>query len=323
MYKGKSLAAVVPAYNEATQIGAVIATMPDYVDFIVIVDDCSRDRTREIVLEFAAKDPRVILVPHTVNQGVGGAIATGYKWARDKKMDLATVLAGDGQMDPADLPRLLEPVVTDRCDYTKGNKLLFPNAWNDVPTVRFLGNVALTFLTKIASGYWHVTDSQHGYTVCNGRVLRRIDWDRMYKRYGMPNDLLVRLNIEDFRVQDVPVAPRYNIGEQSKLQPTRVAPRIAKLLTRLFLWRMKEKYIIRNFHPLVLFYLLATICLTGALILSFRVGTAAIVADHVPPLSFLTLLFLLATAFQSAAFAMWFDMQMNSPLKGTIAYEDD
>ncbi len=256
MYRNKSVAAVVPSYNEESQIARVIETMPVFVDHIVIVNDASRDRTAAVVEDGRKRDGRVVLINHEVNQGVGGAIATGYKWARDRGVDVAVVMAGDGQMAPEDLPNLLDPVVSGEVDYSKGNRLFTGEAFKEIPKIRYFGNAALSFLTKIASGYWHIADSQTGYTAINKQALQTIDWDRMYKRYGQPNDLLVRLNIYRFKVRDVPIKPVYNVGEISRLKIRKVLFTISWLLVKLFLWRMREKYIIRDFHPLIFFYML-------------------------------------------------------------------
>ena len=198
----------------------------------------------------------MVLLEHKTNQGVGGAIATGYKWCRDHEMDVAVVMAGDAQMNPDDLSALLEPVVKDDVDYAKGNRLITGNAWKLIPKVRYLGNSAMSLLTKIASGYWHVADSQSGYTAINSRALETIDWGQMYKRYGQPNDLLVRLNVHNFRVCDVPVTPVYNIGEVSGFNPLWMIPKLSCLLCKLFFYRMWQKYVIRDFHPLGFIYLL-------------------------------------------------------------------
>jgi glycosyltransferase involved in cell wall biosynthesis len=158
---GHVLAVVIPAFNEETLIAATIAGIPDYVDQIVVIDDCSDDRTADCVQQLAAEEPRrITLICHSLNQGVGAAIATGYKWCRDNDVDVAVVMAGDNQMDPADLPAVLSPILRDEADYTKGNRLFTGDAWNQIPRVRYLGNAMMSFLTKIASGYWHVADSQ-------------------------------------------------------------------------------------------------------------------------------------------------------------------
>ncbi|MFH0925910.1 MAG: glycosyltransferase family 2 protein [bacterium] len=180
MYKNKSVCVVIPAYNEATQIGKVIETMPDYVDKLVIIDDKSKDETPEVVKRYLKDDShnnrqRIVLIQHEINQGVGGAIATGHKWARDHDFDLAVVMAGDGQMDPSVLPLLLDPVVEDKTDYSKGNRLFTGEAYRKIPKVRYFGNGFLSLFTKIASGYWHIADSQSGYTVINKKALRAIE----------------------------------------------------------------------------------------------------------------------------------------------------
>jgi glycosyltransferase involved in cell wall biosynthesis len=176
MYGDCKIAVVVPAYNEEILISRVIETMPDYVDWIVVVDDDSQDGTAGAVRRYLSdQGKRLQLIQHETNQGVGGAIATGYKWCRDHEADVAVVMAGDAQMDPADLPALLDPVVTDKVDYTKGNRLFTGDAWNQIPRVRYLGNSGMSLLTKIASGYWHVADSQCGYTAINLKALKTID----------------------------------------------------------------------------------------------------------------------------------------------------
>jgi len=310
-----TIAVVVPAYNEETQITKVVSSMPAYVDHIVIVNDASRDRTAEVVEQLARGDTRVVLINHEVNQGVGGAIATGYKWARDHQVDVAVVMAGDAQMDPKDLPLIIGPVVRGEVDYAKANRLVSGRAFQMIPKVRYFGNSALSLLTKIASGYWHVADSQTGYTAINARALRLIDWDRMYKRYGQPNDLLVKLNVYDLRVRDVPVEPVYNVGEKSGIRIHKVLFTIGWLLVKLFLWRMKEKYIIRDFHPLIFFYLLGG--LLGAASVGFLVRLFWIwgTQGYVPEITAIAFVFCAVSALQSLFFAMWFDMEKNKDLK--------
>lgn len=314
-YKNHTLAAVVPAYCEETQIGRVIETMPDIVDYIVIVDDGSPDKTSEVVKRHMQTDERVILLIHENNQGVGGAIASGYAWARDNDIDMAVVMAGDAQMDPADLPTLLDPIVEDGVNYSKGNRLIYPRARELVPGVRWFGNSVLSLLTKIASGYWHIADSQTGYTVVDKAVLKRIDWTKMYKRYGQPNDLLIKLNVEGFRVRDVPIKPVYNVGEQSGIKVSRVIFTISRILLRGFFWRLNEKYIVRDFHPLVLFYGMGALFLLLAVLFFLRVLLIWAGAGEAPMLSSMATLFLSSMGLQSIFFAMWFDMESNRDLR--------
>jgi glycosyltransferase involved in cell wall biosynthesis len=315
MYKENKIAIVVPSYNEETQIEQVIKTMPSFVDHIVIVDDCSPDRTSEVVESLMEEYPQVLLLKHEVNQGVGGAIATGYKWARDNDIDAAVVMAGDGQMHPKDLPAILDPVVEGEVDYSKGNRLFTGEAYQKIPKVRYFGNSILSLLTKIASGYWHVADSQTGYTAINKKALHTIKWDKMYKRYGQPNDLLTRLNLYNFRVRDVPIEPVYNVGEKSGIKVRKVLFSISWLVLKLFFWRLKEKYIIRDFHPLVLFYLtgillvMAGACF-GGYVIWYRLFIGSVL-DNTP----LFTIFLTIFGWQFILFAMWFDMEYNKDLK--------
>jgi len=315
MYNDKTVCVVVPAYNEEKLIGRVIETMPDYIDRIVIVDDQSTDKTAETARRYAESDKRIVLIEHEVNQGVGGAIATGYKWARDNKIFATAVMAGDAQMDPDDLPNLLEPVVTGEVDYAKGNRLFTGNAWQIIPKVRYLGNSYLSLLTKIASGYWHVADSQTGYTVICLRALEMLDLDAIYKRYGMPNDLLVKLNIYNFKVRDIPVKPVYNIGEQSHIKVRKVMITLSWLLLKDFLYRLKEKYIIRDFHPLIFFYGFGCFFAIATVLLFVRLFWLWFSTGHIPPINALAAMFSFMSTAQFTLFAMWFDMESNKDLK--------
>jgi len=315
MYKNKSICIVIPAHNEATQVGTVIDTMPDFVDRIVIVDDVSNDNTAEVVRQYQQSNDKIILLQHEKNQGCGGSLSTGYKWARDNDYDVAVRMDGDAQMAPEDLPALLDPVVEDRADYSKGNRLFTGEAYRKIPKVRYFGNAFLSLLTKIASGYWHVADFQSGYTAINKKALQTIDWDKMYKRFGQPNDLLVRLNVYDFRVTDVPVEPVYNVGEKSGMNIFKAIFTIGWLLFRMFFWRMKEKYIIRDFHPLIFFYLLGAIFGFITVALSIRLFWFWYTFGHIPSINALAAMFAFMSASLFTLFAMWFDMEANKDLK--------
>jgi len=317
MLENKTVAVVVPCYNEETQIDAVIATMPDFVDCIIVVDDASTDATAAVVrrrMEADGDRREVVLLPHEKNRGVGAAIATGYKEAVRRRIDVTAVMAGDGQMDPGELHLLVGPVTRGEADYAKVNRLFYRGAWGTTPRHRYLGNAFLSLLTKIASGYWHVADSQTGYTAISLAALDLLDLDALYPRYGYPNDLLVRLNVYDMRVADVHLRPVYNVGERSKMRAWKVVPTMSWLILKRFCWRMKEKYVIHDFHPLVLFYLAAL--LMGALGVGFfgrllwywgRYGA-------IPPINALVWVFCVASALQFGLFAMWFDMETNRHL---------
>ena len=316
MFKNKRVCVVIPAFNEETQIRRTIETIPDFVDDIIVVDDCSQDSTADIVKMFATNNNRIILIRHEKNQGCGGAMATGYKWARDNDIDIAVRMDADGQMDPVDMPDLLDPVVENRTDYTKGNRLVTGEAWKKIPHVRYLGNSALTFMTKIASGYWYVTDSQTGYTALNKKALHMLPLEDIYPRYGMPNDLLVTLNIYNMRVMDVPIIPVYGIGEKSGIKLRKIIFSLTFLLMKLFVRRMVQKYIIRDFHPLILFYLFGILMLLLDAAFSVRLFIKWYIQGFVPQTTFIAVLFCSTLGVQSLLFAMLFDMEANRELKG-------
>jgi glycosyltransferase involved in cell wall biosynthesis len=315
MFEGKSVAVVIPAYNEELLIEKVVRSMPDFVDHIVVVDDCSIDGTVEVVESLMGEEPRLTLLKHEQNQGVGGAIATGYKWARDWCVEVTAVMAADFQMDPDDLPRIVGPVCRSECDYTKGNRLFRGESWDMIPRYRYIGNSFLSLFTKIASGYWHIADSQSGYTAVSLAALQRIDLDHIYPRYGMPNDLLIKLNIGHFRVRDVSIRPVYNVGERSGIKVRKVLFTIPFLLFKGFWRRLFEKYVVRDFHPLLFFYLMGMILTPAGLFFGLYLLLVRFSGHGVAPTSALFAAFLFITGLQSLFFAMWFDMEYNKELK--------
>ena len=315
MYLNKTVAVVVPAYNEGKQIEKVLETMPQFVDKVIVINDASSDNTSEIVREASRRDGRVELVEHQDNQGVGAAIVTGYKRAVELGIEVTAVMAGDGQMDPKDLPSIVEPIASGNADYTKGNRLFQGDAWTMIPHHRYLGNSFLSLLTKIASGYWHVADSQAGYTAASLRVLMKLNLNKIYKRYGMPNDILIKLNQHDFRVRDVHIRPVYNVGETSKMRLGKVIPRISWLLFKGFWSRLFVKYVIKDFHPLVFFYSLAFFLLASSLPLAIRLIYIWVMYGDIPDINAMTLVFTLVSGLQSLFFGMWFDMDYNKDLK--------
>ncbi len=316
MFKDKSVAVVVTAFNEEKLISNVLESMPHWVDHIVVVDDGSADKTVEIVKEFMTKDSRVSLTSHSVNGGVGVAIASGYKFCLEKNYDISVVMNGDAQMDPEDLSALISPVADGSADYAKGNRLFHGKAWQLIPRYRYIGNSVLSLLTKVASGYWHIADSQCGYTAISRAALVAIDLDDIFPRYGVPNDLLVKLNIESMIVADVPIRPIYNIGEVSGIRLRKVVPDISCLLLKSFFERLTQKYVIRDFHPLVFFYILGLIALPLGSGMGFYYFFYRIFVGHVAPTTALFSAFLSLTGLLFLLFAMLFDMEYNKHLKG-------
>jgi glycosyltransferase involved in cell wall biosynthesis len=311
--EGKTVAVVVPAYDEETQIGETLAGIPGFVDRIFVVDDASRDATAERARR--VPDPRVEVIVHERNRGVGAAIVTGYKRALAERVEVTAVMAGDNQMDPAELEDIVGPVARGEVDYAKANRLFTGRAWDLMPRTRYLGNAVLSLLTKIASGYWHVADSQAGYTALSLRALELLDLDRIYPRYGFPNDMLVHLNVWNASVRDVPSRPVYNVGERSGIKLRKVVPRISWLLLKGFLWRLREKYVIRDFHPLVFFYALGFVMTAAGLALGILETVLRIMGNGIPPATVVLVALLLIAGTQFTLFAMWFDMESNKDLR--------
>lgn len=328
MYKNKVIGVVVPAYNEESLIPEVLKNIPEYVDKIIVVDDNSKDKTKKTVRQFMEESQRIILIEHNENKGVGASIVTGYKKCLGLNIDIVAVMAGDNQMDPEELPKLLNPLVEDQADFAKGNRLVTGEAWQIIPRSRYLGNASLSLLTKIASGYWQIADFQSGYTAITSDALRILELDRLYPGYGYPNHFLVMSNIFNLRVKDVPVRPIYNIGEKSGIKLYKAIPKISWLLFKSFFWRLKEKYIIRDFHPLIFFYLLGFLLTPFGLLYGFFIFLTRVILQNIfeaskfvdiamifsTPFGMLVDLILILAGLQFLLFAMWIDMEYNRGL---------
>jgi len=313
--KQVEITVIVLAYNEEKLIGQVLSTMPSFVDRVIVVDDKSKDKTVEIVEDFQKRDSRISLIKHEKNQGVGKAMSTGYLEAERAKAEVSVLIAGDAQMHPDDMINIVMPVVNKEADYSKGNRFFFEKSWKIIPHHRYLGNAFLSLLTKIASGYWHIADSQTGYTAISLKALKAIDMKSIYKSYGVPNDILIRLNVHNFKVRDVPIQPIYGQGEKSGIKLRKMIPAVSWLLFRGFLKRLWKKYVIRDFHPLVFFYFLGIFLLLVSIPLFIRLVYIWIFAGFVPQTTALALMFFIITSLQFLLFAMWFDMDYNKDLK--------
>jgi glycosyltransferase involved in cell wall biosynthesis len=219
MLEGRRIAVVVPVHDEERFLGETLATMPGFVDRIVVVDDASRDQSVSI----AQRSPRhVELVRHSHNRGVGAAIVSGYRRALELGAEVVAVMAGDGQMHPDDLEPLLQPVVRGEVDYAKGQRFSHPSIRSTMPRERYYAGRVLSTLTARATGLASLADSQCGYTAISAVALQRIDLGATWKGYGYPNDLLAQLVRAGLRVRDVPVRPVYR-GEKSGLRVYHVA----------------------------------------------------------------------------------------------------
>lgn len=263
MIDGLKVAVVIPCYRVSRDIAAVVAEVPAAVDRIFAVNDASPDDTAEVLAGLS--DPRLRVIGHDQNQGVGGATVTGMKAAIEEGYDVVVKLDGDGQMDPADIPRLVGPLAQGLADHVKGSRYHHARALGQMPRWRFIGNIGLTFLMKLSSGYWNVLDPVNGYFATRADVLSRLPLDRLSRRYFFESDLLIRLNIIEARVADLPQPARY-AGEHSSLSVTRALfdfpPRLLRGLVRRVFWR----YLFYDVSPVAIFAIL------GLLLAGFGFG---------------------------------------------------
>lgn len=241
MYQGQAVAVVVPAYNEQSLVGRTIASLPDFVDHVILVDDGSADRTSERGALASLGRPGFSLVAHTENRGVGAAILTGYRRALQLRTDIVVVVGADAQMDPTDMSALLDALRRDGAQYAKGDRLSYPGVCRVMPGVRLFGNIALSLLTRISSGYWCLRDSQCGYTAIRREALHLLDLSAVYPRYGYPNDLLAHLNAAGATITEVPVRPIY-AQERSGIRVLRVVAPLLLLLLRSCARRLWRKH---------------------------------------------------------------------------------
>jgi glycosyltransferase involved in cell wall biosynthesis len=235
MFRNVSIAIVVPAFNESKLIATTLRRVPSYVDIIVVVDDGSHDQTAGCAA--AVRDPRLIVVRHENNAGVGSALCTGYQRALSEGAEVVAVMAGDGQMHPDDLPALLAPVVSGEADYAKGNRLAHPEVWRRMPWPRLFGNQVLSQLTRLVTGL-RIQDSQCGYTALHRRIAEQLPWHELWRGYGYPNDLLGMLRQRGARVCDVVVRPVY-ADEQSGIGLRHALFVIPFVLLRVLLRRLR------------------------------------------------------------------------------------
>ena len=315
MFQEKTIGVVVPTYNEERFIGRVIDTMPDFVDKIIVVNDKSTDKTKQILEEHSKKNSKVVSIHHKKNQGNGGSLITGYLKALELEMDVIAVMDGDGQMDPNDLFNIALPVIWGEVDYTKGNRLLEPDVWKIMPRYRFWGNSLLTLFTKFATGYWHLLDPQFSYTAISKKALRTIPIKNITTGYAYNADILNILNLANFKAKDIPAKPIYSKEQKTRIKLRTYIPKICYLLPKLFLRRMFQKYVVREFHPLVFFYFLAFVNLVLISIpLAIRFFYFFYLTGEAPRTTLTILTFTIMMGFFSFIFGMWMDMEDNKKL---------
>jgi len=311
MYRDRKISLVIPARNEQRLIRPTLENVPELIDKVFVIDDGSTDNTAGVVREIHDKDPRVELIQHGTNQGVGQAIITGYRRSAKEKFDIAVVVGGDNQMDLSEVRGFLDPIIEGEVDYTKGNRFVHGmGAFEYMPKRRLVPNMLISAVTKIASGYYKVVDVVDGYTAISRRAIEAINWDTAWKGYGYPMEFLIQLNMRSFKIKDVPRTAVYLEGErQSQIKGLRYAMKVTPMLVRGFFWRIFHKYALRNFHPLFFFYVFGLILLPLGLIDGLYLIYKQIIGRGVSgPQAVLDALMLI-TGVQFLLFAMLFDMQ--------------
>ncbi|HTV24043.1 MAG TPA: glycosyltransferase family 2 protein [Polyangiaceae bacterium] len=280
MYRDLRIVVAIPAYRAEKTIADVVQTLPAFVDSVIVVDDCSPDRLFEVAS--ALEEPRLILLRHEKNKGVGGAMVTAYERALELGCDIVVKMDADGQMDPERLSELLDAMLNGNYDYAKGNRFLHRGALAAMPRHRLLGSLALTFMTKMASGYWHIFDPQNGFVACRTVMLQRLELWRIANDYFFENDMLVHLNVLGARVVDVPLPARY-ANEVSSMRISRILTSFPGRLFHRYWWRIYQRYTLRDFSPIVPFLISGILLCAWAIVFGgvmwFRSWQTGVVAS--------------------------------------------
>lgn len=247
-----NIAAVIPAYGVERDIQSVLGGLPGYIKHIIVVNDASPDSSGELVAAAAKEDKRIILVTHTQNQGVGGAMVSGFRKALELGAQIIVKLDGDGQMDPAHIPALIKPLIQGKADYVKGNRFRDFKSLGQMPLIRRWGNLGLSFLTKAATGYWGIFDPTNGYFAIRAEVLAQLPLDKIDRRYYFETSMLANLYLLGALVMDVPMPARYG-NETSNLSIRRTLIEFPLKLLNTFLQRILLKYYIYDFSMMSLY----------------------------------------------------------------------
>lgn len=247
MHENLIIAVVIPSYRPGKHLRQVIEGLPPFIDHIIVVDDKCPQHSGEIAKEMGLTDKRIKVLVHEINQGVGGAVVTGYKKALELDCDIVVKMDADDQMDPAYFSELIKPVAKGKAGYAKGNRFVDFTALRTMPKFRLIGNSALSFMVKACSGYWNMMDPTNGYTAISKSVLEKINLDKLAKRYFFESDMLIRLNIQNTVVVDVPIPARYG-EEESSLSIRNTMFRFPILLFKGLTKRFVLKYLIYDFN---------------------------------------------------------------------------
>jgi len=243
MINNKKIGVVIPSFKVRRFLKQVVVELPKFIDYIIVVDDACPEQSFEMVQNM----DKVIIINHTKNMGVGGAVVSGYKKALQLDIDIVIKIDGDGQMDNAFISTLIQPIIEEKADYTKGNRFRDFKALREMPKIRLFGNSALSFLIKVASGYWSIIDPTNGFTAINKETLKELELDKLSKRYFFESDMLINLNIEDKVVKDISIPAKYG-DEESSLSIKKVLYQFPFKIIKGFNKRIFYKYFVYNFN---------------------------------------------------------------------------
>ncbi len=265
--RNHTLAVIIPSYRAADTISEVVEAVPDCVDYIIIVNDASPDNLENVVSSLS--DSRIVYLTHERNTGVGGAMVTGFRKGLALGVDLLVKIDADGQMDPKYIDRFAMAALRHGCDYVKANRFGHIEALPKMPRLRFWGNLAMTILTKFASGYWNVFDPQNGYLMITRSMLKRFDLDRIDRGYFFENSMLINLNIVRARIGEIHIPANYGDEESSMRLPEILKTFPIKLLKG-YVYRVYQKYVFRSVSPysMLVFF--------GLLFISWGIGWGGI-----------------------------------------------
>jgi dolichol-phosphate mannosyltransferase len=238
---------VIPCYNVSNHIEKVIQELPESISYIITVNDCSKDNTEMILTRLAGENKKIIHINHTVNQGVGGAMMTGYRKSMDLNADIVIKIDGDGQMDTGYIDEMLQPLLTDKADFTKGNRFRDFSALRKMPLARRFGNLGLSFLIKAASGYWNIFDPTNGFTAIKNETLKNIDFNKIHRRYFFESSMLIELYHSNAVVQEISMKAKYG-DEVSGLSATKSFFEFPPKLFVAFIKRILLKYFLFEFN---------------------------------------------------------------------------
>ena len=316
MFKEKKICVIIPALNEELLLPRTLDSMPEWVDSIVVIDDASTDKMPMLLEACKKNDSRINIITHSSNLGLGQSLIDGYQFFQSMTdADICAVMAGDNQMSPKDLPKVLDPLIKGSVDYVKGNRLLRSDAIKRMPFYRYIGNSILSLLTKIATGYWKILDPQCGYTAISRKAIEIIPIQSMIKGYGYNAHILNMLNLNNLKVTDVEVEPVYG-EEKSKIKVIRYTFNVTILLMKLTLKRLISKYLVRDFHPLILLYLFGLIQILLSIFLLIRFVSIFMATGLLPQTTLLLFYFSSSIGVLSSFLGMWLDMEDNKKLEG-------